>query len=139
LVSIRTKLQLTGQTAINFLERCMTLTEMAEQRRHDAEVTWFAYLDNEEASWSDAGCPDDYAHAKDFGLTGVDSERFLDWCANQRHYFRLCESGVDGYDASCQAQNDRGLLTGRAEVYFVALSIENGECHETNNFEGWSC
>jgi hypothetical protein len=106
----KTKQQLTGQAATNLLERCLILTEMSEQRIHDAEMTWFAYLDNEEASWSGAGCPDDYAHAGSFGLTGPDNEQFLDWCANQRHYFLLCESGLEDYEANSQAQNDRSLL-----------------------------
>jgi hypothetical protein len=100
--------QLTGQTAINMLERCLILTELAEERKRDAQSAWFDYPDN-----GKTGCPDDYAHARSFGLTGEEGEGFLDWCANQRHFWLLCESGMDDYEASCEAQNDRGLLRGR--------------------------
>ncbi len=113
----RTK-HFTGQAAVNHLERCMTLSAMAEERLHDAQITWFAFLDCEEdsASWSAGGCPNDYDLSDGFGLSGHDRERFLDWCANQRHYFLLCESGVDDLEASSHAQNDRSLLKGRPKV-----------------------
>jgi hypothetical protein len=108
----RTKQQLSGQAGINFLERCLTLTAMSEQRRQGAQSAWFEHLGGE--PWSSGGCPNDFAHAHSFGLTGADGESFLDWCANQRHYFLLCESGMDDYEASREAQNDRNLRRGQA-------------------------
>lgn len=108
----RRKQTRTGQVAVNFLERCLTLTAMAEQRLYDAKITWFAFLDGNEdpSKWSKGGCPDDFQHADDWGLNGEDRESFLDWCANQRHYFLLCESGADDVAANRRAQDDRTLL-----------------------------
>lgn len=105
----RRKLTRTGQIAVNFLERCLTLTGMAEQRLYEAKISWFAYLDID----SD-GCPDDYAHGKDFGLNDSDHERFLDWCANQRHFWLLCEAGQEDIDAHHLALSNRALLRSNA-------------------------
>ncbi len=103
---------LTGQAAVNFLQRCLTLTEMAEQRLADAKVTWFAFLDGNDdpSTWSSGGCPDDFNHAETLGLQGCAKEQFLNWCANQRHYFLLCESGMDDAEANTEAQSLRALL-----------------------------
>jgi len=59
--------------------------------------------------WGYSVC-DDWQYADCFKLSDEERERLLDWMSNQRDYARLCDLGMDDWDAHWQAHSDRSQL-----------------------------
>ena len=93
---------------IESLERSLAITEMLEQALAYQEQP--ERVKHAQKSWDCDECHDDYAHAGRFNLTLIEQEDLLDWMSNQRDYARMVDSGIDDFEAHCQARDDRRLL-----------------------------
>jgi hypothetical protein len=55
-------------------------------------------------------CRNDFAHADHFGLTYEEKQDLLGWISNQRDFGRLCDEGLEDWEANYQAQDNFALL-----------------------------